>query len=45
MEATQVYRARLHGGTAPLTLANDLKRGGAWPRPRGRHRPAPASGT
>ncbi len=27
MEATQVYRARLNGGVAPLTLANDLKRG------------------
>lgn len=28
MEAMQVYRARLHGGSAPLTLASDLKRGG-----------------
>ena len=27
MEATQVYRARLNGGVAPNTLANDLKRG------------------
>jgi soluble lytic murein transglycosylase len=27
LEATQVYRARLGGGTAPDTLANDLKRG------------------
>jgi soluble lytic murein transglycosylase len=27
MEATQVYRARLNGGVAPLTLAEDLKRG------------------
>lgn len=27
MEATQVYRARLNGGTAPNTLASDLKRG------------------
>jgi soluble lytic murein transglycosylase len=27
MEAAQVYRARLAGGTAPLTLASDLKRG------------------
>jgi soluble lytic murein transglycosylase len=27
LEATQVYRARLNGGTAPLTLATDLKRG------------------
>lgn len=28
MEATQVYRARLHDGSAPLTLQNDLRRGG-----------------
>jgi soluble lytic murein transglycosylase len=28
LEATQVYRARLHGGVAPITLADDLKRGG-----------------
>ncbi len=28
MEAAQVYRARLNGGAAPLTLATDLKRGG-----------------
>jgi soluble lytic murein transglycosylase len=27
LEATEVYRARLHGGSAPLTLANDLRRG------------------
>jgi len=27
LEATQVYRARLRGGTAPDTLADDLKRG------------------
>lgn len=27
MEATEVYRARLKGGSAPLTLAQDLKRG------------------
>ena len=27
LEATQVYRARLNGGVAPLTLAADLKRG------------------
>ena len=27
LEATQVYRARLAGGRAPLTLAADLKRG------------------
>jgi hypothetical protein len=29
MEAVQVYRARLNGGTAPLTAMADLKRG-AW---------------
>jgi soluble lytic murein transglycosylase len=28
LEATQVYRARLRGGTAPDTLADDLRRGG-----------------
>lgn len=28
LEAAQVYRARLNGGSAPLTLAADLKRGG-----------------
>jgi soluble lytic murein transglycosylase-like protein len=28
MEATQIYRARLNGGTAPDTLERDLKRGG-----------------
>jgi soluble lytic murein transglycosylase len=28
MEAAEVYRARLNGGSAPLTLASDLKRGG-----------------
>jgi soluble lytic murein transglycosylase len=27
LEGAQVYRARLHGGSAPLTLAEDLKRG------------------
>jgi soluble lytic murein transglycosylase len=27
LEATQVYRARLAGGTAPITLAADLRRG------------------
>ena len=27
LEATQVYRARLHGGVAPLTLESDLRRG------------------
>jgi soluble lytic murein transglycosylase len=27
LEATEVYRARLRGGSAPLTLASDLRRG------------------
>uniref|UniRef100_UPI0020C46EE1 hypothetical protein n=1 Tax=Salmonella enterica TaxID=28901 RepID=UPI0020C46EE1 len=27
-ETTMVYRARLNGGVAPLTLSQDLKRGG-----------------
>lgn len=36
LETTSVYRARLKGGEAPLTLAEDLKRG-AWTPP-----PAPA---
>ena len=27
LEAAQIYRARLNGGTAPITLASDLKRG------------------
>lgn len=31
LEAAQIYRARLSGGTAPLTLASDLKRGGWQP--------------
>ncbi|MDB5456699.1 MAG: Lytic transglycosylase catalytic [Caulobacter sp.] len=28
LETTMVYRARLNGGAAPLTLSSDLKRGG-----------------
>jgi soluble lytic murein transglycosylase len=40
MEATQVYRARLNGGTAPLTLAADLKRGGYG---FGSYTPSPAA--
>ena len=28
MEGMQVYRARLHGGEAPISLSADLKRGG-----------------
>ena len=31
MESMQVYRARMHGGSAPLTIAADLKRGGWTP--------------
>jgi soluble lytic murein transglycosylase len=31
MEAMQVYRARLRGGAAPLTITADLKRGGWTP--------------
>jgi len=31
LEATQIYRARLAGGSAPLMLAADLKRGGWTP--------------
>jgi soluble lytic murein transglycosylase len=31
LEAVQVYRARLNGGSAPLSLAADLKRGGWTP--------------
>ena len=33
MENVQVYRARLHGGSAPLMIAADLKRGGWTARP------------
>ena len=36
MENLQVYRARLNGGSAPLTLSEDLRRGvphGSGPRP------------
>ena len=28
MENMQVYRAKLNGGSAPITLASDLRRGG-----------------
>jgi soluble lytic murein transglycosylase len=42
MEATQVYRARLRGGSAPLTIAADLKRGGWTPSLSPALRPAPA---
>ncbi len=40
MEATQVYRARLNGGTAPITLALDLKRGSYGYQPLGAVQPA-----
>lgn len=34
MEGMQVYRAKLHGGAVPITLSNDLKRGGyGYPPP------------
>ncbi len=33
METMQVYRARLNGGKAPLTLSRDLKRGAYMPVP------------
>jgi soluble lytic murein transglycosylase len=33
METMEVYRARLNGGRAPLTLTADLKRGGYTPVP------------
>lgn len=33
MENKEIYRARLNGGTAPLTLAEDLKRGTWAPLP------------
>ena len=39
LETTQVYRARIAGGSAPLTLASDLKRG-AW----GAYAPSPTTG-
>ncbi|HEX8232632.1 MAG TPA: lytic transglycosylase domain-containing protein [Caulobacteraceae bacterium] len=32
MENTQVYRARLNGGRAPLTLSSDIRRGSYVPR-------------
>jgi soluble lytic murein transglycosylase len=51
MEATQVYRARLNGGVAPITLAMDLKRGSYGYQPVAASRPvsptpvsAPAAG-
>jgi soluble lytic murein transglycosylase len=43
MEATQVYRARLNGGTARLNLYGDLKRGGYVYQVRAPTAPAVAS--
>ena len=42
MENMAVYRARLRGGTAPLTLAADLRRGG-WTPTAAPHGYAPAT--
>ena len=42
MEATQVYRARLDGGVAPVTLALDLKRGSYGYQPVGAVQPVSA---
>jgi soluble lytic murein transglycosylase len=34
MEGMQVYRARQNGGSAPITLSSDLRRGGyGYPPP------------
>ncbi|WP_374468297.1 transglycosylase SLT domain-containing protein [Phenylobacterium sp.] len=34
MEGMQVYRAKIHGGAVPITLSNDLRRGGyGYPPP------------
>jgi soluble lytic murein transglycosylase len=48
MEATEVYRARMNGGVAPITLSADLKRGGYVPAASGypavAQSSAPASG-
>ena len=40
LENTQVYRAKLNGGSAPITLSNDLKRGGYARRTEAASRPA-----
>ncbi|HRD29734.1 MAG TPA: lytic transglycosylase domain-containing protein, partial [Caulobacter sp.] len=44
LETMQVYRARLNGGSAPLTLSSDLKRGG-WGGYTPTAAPAAAPGT
>ena len=33
LETMEVYRARLNGGRAKITISQDLKRGGYVPRP------------
>jgi soluble lytic murein transglycosylase len=43
METMEVYRARLNGGHAPLTLAEDLRRGGYSPTPGAYVASAPAT--
>ncbi|HEY9234498.1 MULTISPECIES: lytic transglycosylase domain-containing protein [Phenylobacterium] len=47
MEGMQVYRARLNGGSAPITLTADLKRGayGAYAGPTETAPPAPVAGS
>ncbi len=42
METMEIYRARLNGGRGPLTLAEDLKRGGYTPSPPAYVASAPA---
>jgi soluble lytic murein transglycosylase len=36
MEGMQVYKAKLAGGSAPITLSADLRRGGYYPSPQTR---------
>ena len=43
METAQVYRARINGGTGPITLTADLKRGGYVPSASGMAAYTPAS--
>lgn len=47
MEGMQVYRARLNGGSAPITLSADLKRGayGAYAGPAETGPPLPVAGS
>lgn len=47
MEGMQVYRARLNGGSAPITLTADLKRGayGAYAGPAQTAPPPPVAGS